>query len=304
MMAESPKTTVPIVFGAMTFGTKGSYNHLFSRSSLLTNHPGVEATRIHTLPECSAVLDIFQSHGHSEIDTALIYGEGSSEQYLSALNWQSRNLLIQTKFSPKLNPTRLDLAPTVKVTHSPEHLRIALKKSLEALKTDKLDMWYLHAPERSTPFETTLREINALYNEGYFARFGISNYASWEVAQICEICIRNGWVKPAVYQGLYNAFHRAIEPELIPCLRHYGVALYAFNPLAGGYLTGRYERWMMVEGGGEGIEEGSRFDPKRKQARGYRERYFKEEYFDALDVLREVSCPSIHVPRKSYFYRG
>ncbi|PVH72723.1 Aldo/keto reductase [Cadophora sp. DSE1049] len=269
-MADSSMTTVPIVFGAMTFGTKG-----------------VEAARIHTLEECSGVLDVFQKHGHSEIDTALIYGEGSSEQYLGQLKWQERGLVMETKFSPLLKASRLDLAPDVKVTHGPEHLRIALKKSLEALKTDKIDMWYLHAPERSTPFETTLREINNLYKEGYFKRFGISNYASWEVAQMCEICDRNGWVKPTVYQGLYNAFHRAVEPELIPCLRHYGIALYAFNPLAGGYLTSRYTRNMLDED--TGIEEGSRFDPKRKQAQNYRLRYFNKEYFDALDILRSVA---------------
>lgn len=254
-------------------------------------NPGVEATRVHTLEECSTILDVFQRHGHSEIDTALIYGEGSSEQYLGQLKWQERGLVMETKFSPKLKASRLDLAPEIKVTHGPEHLRTALKKSLESLKTDKIDMWYLHAPERSTPFETTLREINNLYKEGYFKRFGISNYASWEVAQMCEICDRNGWVKPAVYQGLYNAFHRAVEPELIPCLRYYGIALYAFNPLAGGYLTSRYTRNMLTED--TGIEEGSRFDPKRKQAQNYRLRYFNKEYFDALDTLRSVRNPEL-----------
>ncbi|KAH7318961.1 NADP-dependent oxidoreductase domain-containing protein [Rhexocercosporidium sp. MPI-PUGE-AT-0058] len=252
-MATSHNTTVPIVFGAMTFGTKG-----------------VEATCVHTLEECSMILDVFQKHGHLEIDTALIYGEGSSEQYLGQLNWQDRGFIIETKFSPKLKASRHGLAPDVKVTHGPEHLRIALRKSLESLKTEKIDMWYLHAPERSTPFETTLRKINNLY-----------------MAQMCEICDQNGWIKPAVYQGLYNAFHRAIEPELIPYLRYYGIALYAFNPLAGGYLTSRYVRNMLTED--TGIGEGSRFDPKRKQAQNYRLRSFNNKYFDALDILRDVA---------------
>jgi aflatoxin B1 aldehyde reductase len=60
---------------------------------------------------------------------------------------------------------------------------------------------------------------------------------AWEVAQICEICDRNGWIKPSVYQGIYNAIHRAVEPELFPCLRHYGMAFYNYNPLAGGVHT-------------------------------------------------------------------
>ncbi|KAL6904046.1 hypothetical protein GGI43DRAFT_399528 [Trichoderma evansii] len=82
----------------------------------------------------------------------------------------------------------------------------------------------------------SLREVNNLHKEKYFLRLGISNYMSWEVAKIMEICERNSWVKPSVYQGIYNALHPAIEPELLLCLRHYGIALYTFQPLAGGFL--------------------------------------------------------------------
>jgi aflatoxin B1 aldehyde reductase len=250
----------------------------------LTLQIGAEQARVHSLEECASILDVFQKYGHSEIDTAIVYGGGSSEQYLGQLHWQDRGLIMDTKFSPR---TDLGLGPNVKTTHSPAHLRLALQKSLESLKVDKIDMWYLHAPERSTPYETTLREINNLHQEGFFRRFGISNYAAWEVAQICEICERNGWIKPSVYQGVYNALHRAVEPELFPCLRKYGVAFYAFNPLAGGYLTSRYTREMLTKD--DEIEKGSRFDPQRRQGQNYRRRYWNEKYFDALDILRPVS---------------
>ena len=113
---------------------------------------------------------------------------------------------------------------------------MGLETSLKALKTDKIDMFYLHAPDRSTPYAITLEAVNQLHKEGKFKRFGISNYAAWEVAQICELCKQNGWLQPAVYQGVYNAFHRAVEPELFPCMRKYGIALYAFNPVAGGFI--------------------------------------------------------------------
>ena len=59
--------------------------------------------------------------------------------------------------------------------------------SLKALKAEKVDMFYLHGPDRKTPYEDTLREVNKLHSEGLFQRLGISNYMSWEVAQICEI---------------------------------------------------------------------------------------------------------------------
>jgi aflatoxin B1 aldehyde reductase len=170
--------------------------------------------------------------------------------------------------------------------HGPEHLREALRRSLISLKTDKVDLWYLHAPDRSTPYETTLREVNNLHREGLFNRFGISNYAAWEVAQIVEICDKNGWIKPTAYQGVYNALHRLVEPELFPALRYYGISFYEFNPLAGGFLTDRYTRSSQP---GTDIEAGSRFDPNRNQGQNYRRRYWNDEYFDALEILRKVT---------------
>jgi aflatoxin B1 aldehyde reductase len=72
----------------------------------------------------------------------------------------------------------------------------------------------------------------------------------------------------SVYQGLYNVWHRAVESELIPCLRHYGMSLYCFNPLAGGFLTGRYHRAQKEH------DEGERFDPTRWQGKLHRGRYW------------------------------
>ncbi|KAH8806106.1 NADP-dependent oxidoreductase domain-containing protein [Xylogone sp. PMI_703] len=262
-MAAKPKTAVKIVLGAMTLGEKGA-----------------EQARVHTLEECTEILDVFQKHGHNEVDTAIVYGGGSSEKFLGQLHWQDRGIIMDTKFAPNSSV----LGPGIVATHSPEHLREALKRSLASLQTDKVDMWYLHSPDRSTPYETTLREVNNLHKEGYFKRFGISNYMAWEVAQMCEICDRNGWIKPTVYQGVYNALHRAVEPDLFSCLRHYGLSFYEYNPLAGGYLTSKYDRNTL-----NNVEEGSRFDPNRNQGKMYRRRYWNDAYFDALDILRPVA---------------
>ncbi|KAJ9139074.1 Aldo/keto reductase [Pleurostoma richardsiae] len=258
-MQAVTKTRFPIVFGAMTIGK-----------------PGVEQTRIHNLSDAAAVLDIFQKHGHNEVDTARVYGQGSSEEYLGQLDWQARNIVMETKYYPSSSYGQGG-------THNPEDLRKHLLASLRALKTDKIDMWYLHGPDRTTPYEATFRAIDELHKEGYFNRLGISNYMAWEVAYINEICIRNGWLRPTVYQGVYNAIHRSVELELFPCLRHYGMAFYAYNPLAGGYLTSRYHR------GEQKVEEGSRFDPKTRQGTLYKARYWKEPMFDALDIIREAA---------------
>lgn len=174
-------------------------------------------------------------------------------------------------------------APEEGWRHTPEHLRENLTASLKALKVDKVDMWYLHGPDRNTPYEITLKAVNELHKEGLFDRFGISNYMSWEVAEICEICKANNYIMPSVYQGVYNALHRAAEPELITCLRHYGLSFYTFNPLAGGYLTDRYHRDTTE------VETNSRFDPNSWQGKAYRARYWNDAFFDALDVLRPVA---------------
>jgi len=234
-------------------------------------------TRVFTLDDTKALLDVFQEHGHREIDTARVYGEGSSEEYLGNVEWQKRGLIMDTK----LYPTYLRPAMAKEhYSHSPDDLRAGLKASLSALKTDKLEMWYLHGPDRKTPFEDTLRTVNELYQEGKFKRFGISNFQAWEVAKICEICLKNGWVMPSVYQGLYNVWHRAVESELLPCLRNYNIALYCFNPLAGGFLTDRYKRNQ------EEFEKGSRFDPKRSQGQLHQGRYWYSNHEAYIEIRR------------------
>lgn len=258
------KTALQVVFGSMTLGREGA-----------------EQARVHNLADAGALLDTFQKHGHTEVDTARMYGGGSSEEFLGQLDLPGRGLTVDSKVAPGKAMT--ESAPSY--THKPADVRRALLDSLAALQTKQLDLWYLHMPDHAVPYEETLEEIDKLYREGLFRRFGLSNYAAWEVAQITETCIRRGWKRPDVYQGVYNGLHRAVEGELLPALRHYGIAFYGYNPLAGGLLTDRYERTQ-----GEGAHEaGSRFDPARKQGASYRERYWKDDYFDALDVVRPVA---------------
>ncbi|KAA6409414.1 MAG: Aldo keto reductase [Lasallia pustulata] len=248
-------TALKTVFGAMDLGKEA---------------------RVHDLKDCAAMLDVFQKHGHDEIDSARVYGGGSSEEYLGQLKWQERGIVMDTKLSPRRFGQK-------SYTHKKDDLKPGLLESLQALQTDKVDMWYLHAPDHNTPYEETLEAVNNLYKAGYFRRFGISNYTAWEVAQICELCQRNGWKKPDVYQGVYHALQRAVEPELFPCLRHYGIAFYEFSPVAGGMLTDRYQRNTTEH------EEGSRFDPKRMQVANFRRRYWNDAHFNALDVIRPVA---------------
>ncbi|KAF9036759.1 Aldo/keto reductase [Panaeolus papilionaceus] len=261
MTAIIQKSPLNIVMGAMTFGA-----------------PGKEGARVHDIKDVEEILDAFRSHGHTEIDTARVYAGGTSEEYLGKINLASKGLKIETKLAP-----RPDAPGDKRIVHDEEGLRRHLKNSLEALNVKTLEMWYLHAPDRSVPYEVTLKAVNDLYKEGYFKRFGISNYAAWEVAEIVGICKANGYIQPTAYQGIYNAIHRAVEPELLPCLRKFGISFYEFNPLAGGFFTGRYTSADAP------VEQGSRFDPNRAQGQNYRNRYWKEPYFKALASIQPVA---------------
>nr|XP_033938052.1 aflatoxin B1 aldehyde reductase member 2-like [Pseudochaenichthys georgianus] len=118
--------------------------------------------------------------------------------------------------------------------------------------------------------------------KGKFKEFGLSNYASWEVAEIASICRHNNWIVPTVYQGMYNATTRQVETELLPCLRYFGMRFYAYNPLAGGLLTGKYHYQDK-----EGSQPEGRFFGN-KWAAAYRDRYWKPSQFDAIKVVIEA----------------
>jgi aflatoxin B1 aldehyde reductase len=252
------KSALNIVMGAMTFGA-----------------PGTDGARVHEQKDIEAILDVFLKHGHRELDTARVYCAGTCEEYLGKIDWQGKGIIMETKLYPMKGRE-------ITGSHSPEDLRKFLMMSLKALNTDKIEMWYLHGPDRSVPYEVTLKAVDELYREGHFKRFGISNYMSWEVAEMVGICKQHGYIQPTAYQGIYNAIHRGVEPELLPALRKFGIAFYEFNPLAGGFFTDRYTSMD------EKPESGSRFDPERNQGKNYRNRYWKPAYFDALATIRPV----------------
>ncbi|MCJ1378132.1 hypothetical protein MMC17_001228 [Xylographa soralifera] len=263
--AETSKTAVKIVFGAMAIGK-----------------PNTFLARITTLEDAALLIELFQKHGHDEVDTARGYGDGTAEELLAEIDWQKRGIVLDTKLYPTKGRPKMSESAR-EYSHAAEDVRKGLMDSLKALKADKVNLFYLHAPERSVPFEETLGAVNALYKEGYFNQFGLSNFMSWEVAQVCEICNKNGWIKPTVYEGIYHVLQRSIEVELVPCLRHYGISLYGFQPLAAGFLTGRYTRDQKE------FEEGSRFDPKQAVGQMTQGRYFNDANFDALDVIKPLA---------------
>ncbi|XP_022790633.1 aflatoxin B1 aldehyde reductase member 2-like [Stylophora pistillata] len=204
-------------------------------------------------------------------DTALIYTGGKSEEVMGNLdNLRDPKVTIATKANPFEKDLKYD------------SVLEQLNKSLKSLKRDSVDLFYLHAPDHNTPIEETLEAVNQLYKEGKFKAFGLSNYAAWEVAEIYYLCKTKDYPRPTVYQGMYNSITRDVERELFPCLRRLGMAFYAYNPLAGGILTGKH-RYEDRENGeiqdGRYANQGTRTDLHMKL-------YWKKPLFDLLDKFR------------------
>ncbi|KAJ3070390.1 hypothetical protein HDU98_006594 [Podochytrium sp. JEL0797] len=224
--------------------------------------------RINDLVEVQAILDTFKAHGHSELDTARMYCEGNTEEVLAELRVKEQGFQLHTK-----------AYPFKAGDHEPEKLKKMFRTSLAALKLSKVDVFYLHAPDHATNFESTLTAVQELYNENTFTELGLSNYAAWEVMQIHSICKARNFVLPTLYQGMYNALTRDVEKELFPCLRELKMRFYAYNPLCGGLLTGFHKFETDPE-------KGARFDPTSTQGERYRGRYWNSTYFEAVEHVK------------------
>ncbi|XP_051272069.1 aflatoxin B1 aldehyde reductase member 3 [Dicentrarchus labrax] len=209
----------------------------------------------------------FLGRGHNLVDTAFMYADGKSETIIGGMNLP-KTVSIATKANPWDGKTL-----------KPESVRSQLETSLQKLRRDCVDLFYLHAPDHQNPIQDTLRACNELHKEGKFKEFGLSNYASWEVAEIVSICRHNNWIAPTVYQGMYNATTRQVETELLPCLRYYGMRFYAYNPLAGGLLTGKYHYQDK-----DGSQPAGRFFGN-SWAAAYQDRYWKLSHFQAIDLV-------------------
>ncbi|XP_004592480.2 aflatoxin B1 aldehyde reductase member 2-like [Ochotona princeps] len=223
----------------------------------------------------AASMRAFLDQGYNEIDTAFYYADGQSETILGGLGLGLGRSDCKVKIATKALPYN---GQSLK----PESVRYQLETSLKRLQCPRVDIFYLHMPDHNTPIEETLRACNELHKEGKFVELGVSNYSSWEVAEICTLCKKNGWIQPTVYQGTYSAIARMGEKELFPCLRHFGLRFYAYSPLAGGLLTGKFK----FEDKDEKKSEGRYFtDPWADVLKNI---YWKEENFKGIALVQKA----------------
>ena len=142
---------------------------------------------------------------------------------------------------------------------------------------------YLHRPDRGTPFAETLEAVDKLHKAGKFVRLGVSNFTAFELAEVVMICKYNNWVRPTVYQGMYNCITRNIEAELFTACRRYGLDIVVYNPLAGGLFSGKIKSKDIVP------ENGRFSNTSEAQGNNYRTRYFRESTFQALQIMEKAT---------------
>lgn len=167
---------------------------------------------------------------------------------------------------------------------SRRHIMQAVEASLRRLRTDYIDLYQPHSPDPETPLEETLRALDDLVCQGKVRYLGCSNYPAWQVALALGISGRAGWARFECVQPRYNLLYREIENELLPLCRHEGLGVIAYNPLAGGFLTGRYQQ------PGSAPPTGTRF-ALGKTGDLYRDRYWQEAQFEAVRRLQEFLKP-------------
>ena len=122
------------------------------------------------------------------------------------------------------------------------HIMDAVKASLERLQLDYIDLYQMHSTDAVTPLEETLRALDDLVREGLIRYAGVSNWAGWRLAKGQALCEARGWARLASVQSYYTLAGRDLERDVIPAIADAGMGLMVWSPLAGGLLSGKYDR--------------------------------------------------------------
>lgn len=218
-----------------------------------------------------AVLDAYVAAGHNFLDTADVYSAwvdghtgGESEAVIGS--WLER----------RGHRDRVVLATKVGGFGSlaPDSVRRCLDDSLRRLRTDYVDIYYLHRDVADVPLADTLRAVDAEVRRGRVRRLGLSNFSAARTTEAIEICARDGLAPIAVVSPQYNLLERAYERKLAAVCAANGIACFPYYGLASGFLTGKYRA-------------GSDVDSARGRLDG--SRYLDERGIGALAVLDAVA---------------
>jgi aryl-alcohol dehydrogenase-like predicted oxidoreductase len=184
-----------------------------------------------------AVIDAALDAGVTLFDTADIYGQGLSEEYIGrALEGRRDRVLIATKFGK-----RMDERPEER-RGNPDYIRWAVESSLRRLRTDVIDVYQLHEPDPGTPLEETLGALGDLVHEGKVRWIGSSNFSAEQVEAAEEVARGAGFHRFVSVQNEYSFVERESEDEVLGTCERLGIGFLPYFPLASGLLTGKYRR--------------------------------------------------------------
>lgn len=219
------------------------------RSSLLVSELCLGTMMFADQTDAAAAADIValaRERGVNFVDTADVYGHGAAESMLGPLLQSDRDRWVLASkvgnaMSKQPNESR----------YSRKWLTRALEGSLQRLRTDYLDVWYLHRDHDDGADEEMLQAIGDLIRAGRIRYWGLSNFRGWRIATLCALAARHGVPAPVVCQPYYNLLNRQPEVEIVPACVHHGLGVAPYSPVARGVLTGKYLP-------GSAVPEGSR----------------------------------------------
>lgn len=229
-----------------------------------------------------AIMDAAVEHGVDFFDTADAYPLGGgldivgrTEEIVGKwLKGRREQIVLATKCWAPMGKGPNDRGLSRK------HIFSAIESSLRRLQTDYVDLYQVHAPDPDTPLDETLRALDDLVHQGKVRYLGCSNFQAWLLASALWTSDKLGLARFDCVQPRYNLMFREIENEVLPLCRHYGIGVIPYNPLAGGFLTGKYRST------GEPSPE-TRFGLSGRAGTVYRQRYWQEAQFAAVAHLQE-----------------
>lgn len=248
----------------MNYRSLGKSGLKVSTIGLGTNQFGGKVDERGTKNIIHAALDL----GINFIDTADIYKKGRSEAFIgNALEGRRQQALIATKVYYKVGEGPNDRGA------SRQHIMAGVEESLSRLKTDYIDLYQIHVWDKETPIEETMRALEDLVRAGKVRYIGASNFSAWQLVWSNALAKKNGWTKFVSIQPHYHMLKRDIESELVPACKYFGIGILPYFPLAGGFLTGKYQADQPAPPGSRG------------ESSEYVQRYMKPDNYKKLEKL-------------------
>jgi len=217
-----------------------------------------------------AVVDAALDAGVTLFDTADIYGDkGGSESFLGeVLEGRRDRIVLATKFGG-------DMGDGTDARGSRDYIRKAVEASLQRLRTDYIDLYQYHTPDKITPLAETFGALDELVRDGKVRYVGHSNLSAEQVEEVDKLAQENGWSRPVSAQNRYSLLHRDPEQDLLPVCDRLGLGVLPYFPLASGLLTGKYKR-------DQPRPEGTRL--------AGRDEVFDDETFNKLEALEAFAA--------------